>query len=267
MFCQNILLVDDEEILLRVLEGLLKSEPYKIYKALNAREALKIIETVPIAIAIADQRMPGITGSDFLDQVRRVSPETVRVILSGFEDLNMTMDVLYQGRIYMYLKKPWEEESMKESIRRCSLQYIYNQIQILREELFKEWTPDLDASGGFLLTESHTLNPHFYFYLDMLKLVAVPGALIDGEGKIIYVNGAAESLFTVCSDLEPLHEARDIIMPSLKESLQSFLDSNQLNERIETPESIVSIDRIADQTGSGLGACIRSSPRLNALEY
>lgn len=262
MFCQNILLVDDQESLLRVLEGLLTSDSYKIHLATNAHDALKIIENIPIAVTIADQRMPGMTGANFLDRVRRISPETIRVILSGFEDLNLTMDVLYQGRIFMYLKKPWEEDSLKSSVKKCVMQYVQNQCQIVREDFFKEWKPDLDKASGFLLTEADNIDFHYHYHMDLLKLALIPAAIINTEGSLIYINGLAEAIFTSCSDLEPNHAIWDILTPDLREPLQKFLNSNELNNRIENADYITSFDRILSTNGSSLGVALRCSPYL-----
>ena len=103
--------------------------------------------------------------------------------------------------------------------------------------------------------------------MDLLKLALAPAAIIDSEGSLLYINGLAESLFTVCSDLEPKHSVWDILSPGLREPLQGFLVSNNLNCQIENSDYTIAFDRIFTSIGSSLGVSLRCSPNIDELDH
>lgn len=114
---RSLLLLDDEENILRALTRLLRRDGYQILTASTAREAFEILGRQEIQVVVSDQRMPDISGTEFLNQVRVLYPDTVRLVLSGYTDLRTVTDAINRGSIYKFLTKPWDDEELRKEIR------------------------------------------------------------------------------------------------------------------------------------------------------
>lgn len=114
---RTLLLLDDEENILRALTRLLRRDGYQILIATNAREAFELLGRHHVQVVISDQRMPDISGTEFLSQVRGLYPDTVRLVLSGYTDLRTVTEAINRGSIYKFLTKPWDDEELRREIR------------------------------------------------------------------------------------------------------------------------------------------------------
>jgi ActR/RegA family two-component response regulator len=113
---RQMLLVDDEENVLRALSRVLRRDGYTIHIATSAAEGLDILATQRIQVIVSDQRMPGMSGVEFLSRVKEMYPETVRVILSGYTDLATVTDAINRGAIYKFLTKPWNDDEIRQQV-------------------------------------------------------------------------------------------------------------------------------------------------------
>jgi diguanylate cyclase (GGDEF)-like protein/PAS domain S-box-containing protein len=120
---QTLLLVDDDEEILDLLQGLLRQDGYRILTAGSGQEALELLALHDVHVVVCDQRMPVMTGSELLDRVKELHPDTLRIILSGYSDLELVIDAINRGAIYRFYKKPWEGESLRENIRSAFREY------------------------------------------------------------------------------------------------------------------------------------------------
>ena len=111
----KILIVDDEPANLRLLERLFRRD-YQIISAASGLEALELLKLHNIALIISDQRMPGMTGIEFLKQAAEMRPATVRIILTGYTDVNALVEAINSGVIYKYATKPWVNEDLKQTV-------------------------------------------------------------------------------------------------------------------------------------------------------
>ena len=109
----SLLLVDDEPNILKSLLRLFRSEHYIIYTAENGVAGLDILQQHPIDLIISDMRMPQMNGAEFLALAAALSPETIRILLTGFADIDSTIAAVNKGKIYSYLNKPWEDNELK----------------------------------------------------------------------------------------------------------------------------------------------------------
>ena len=112
-----ILFVDDEENVLKALRRLFRNEPYVAYFALSGAKGLEILRQHRVDLIISDMRMPEMDGAEFLAQVFTQWPETIRILLTGYADLQSTIDAVNKGRIYNYCNKPWNDEELKLLVR------------------------------------------------------------------------------------------------------------------------------------------------------
>jgi response regulator RpfG family c-di-GMP phosphodiesterase len=144
-----ILFVDDEANVLKALRRLFHSEHYVAYFAASGAEGLEILRQNAVDLIISDMRMPEMNGAEFLTQVVAQWPDTIRILLTGYADMQSTIDAVNKGRIYNYCNKPWNDEELKLLVRNALEQ------KRLREER--------DRLSGIVLqqnTELKELNEH-----------------------------------------------------------------------------------------------------------
>lgn len=117
-----VLLVDDEENILNALARLFLDRDVRVLRAGNGEEALGIVRREPVAVVVSDNLMPGLRGVELLSQVRNLSPDTVRVLLTGYADLSTAIEAINRGEVFRFHVKPWVDEeivhTVEEGVRR-----------------------------------------------------------------------------------------------------------------------------------------------------
>jgi len=126
----NILYVDDEINNLISFKATFRVK-YNVFTAISGEEAIKLLETQEMNVIITDQRMPNMTGVEFLESILEKHPDPMRVLLTGYADMNAVIDAVNKGKIFHYLTKPWNEEELDMTIQRAF--DIYKQRIELRE--------------------------------------------------------------------------------------------------------------------------------------
>lgn len=114
-----VLLVDDEESILSSLKRLLRKEGYDILSAGSARDGLKVFDGMEVDLVVSDHRMPEMTGVEFLSKVKDVSPGTMRILLTGYADMNAVVDAINHGQVYRFVNKPWNDDELKILLRQA----------------------------------------------------------------------------------------------------------------------------------------------------
>lgn len=138
----NILYVDDEENNLMSFKATFRIK-YNIHTAISGEDAIKILDNNPIEIIITDQRMPSMTGVQFLESILDKHPDPMRILLTGYADLTAVIDAVNKGKIFHYLTKPWNEEELEETIKRA-----YDVYKLKKDE--KELTEKLGVTNSQL---------------------------------------------------------------------------------------------------------------------
>jgi len=118
-----ILLVDDEPNVVSSLKRALMDEPYKIFAANSGVEGLSTLKENRIKLVISDEKMPGMSGSEFLSAVKKLFPDTIRIILTGHASIQAAMNAVNNGEIYRFFAKPWNEIELKLAIRSAIEKY------------------------------------------------------------------------------------------------------------------------------------------------
>ncbi|MDA8084590.1 MAG: response regulator [Nitrospiraceae bacterium] len=120
----SILCVDDEPNVLSALRRLFMDEDYTILTAPSGREGIGILEKEHVQIVISDYRMPGMSGVEFLTEVYRRWPNTVRIVLSGYADTASIVEAINEGHIYKFIPKPWNDAELKVTISNSIERYF-----------------------------------------------------------------------------------------------------------------------------------------------
>ncbi|NVZ61006.1 response regulator [Pseudomonas gingeri] len=115
----RVLLVDDEESILNSLRRLLRSQPYELFLANSGASALEIMAGQPIDLVISDARMPNMDGATLLASIHELYPSTLRILLTGYADMDMIIKAINEGQIYRYISKPWNDEELMLTVRQA----------------------------------------------------------------------------------------------------------------------------------------------------
>src|SRR5215510_12814508 len=113
-----LLVVDDEPDLVQSVKDLLRFD-FRVLGATRASEGLKILERENVQVVMTDQRMPEMTGVEFLARLRDTQPDTVRLLFTAFSDLQAVTDAINQGNVYRYIQKPFQAEELKQILRQA----------------------------------------------------------------------------------------------------------------------------------------------------
>lgn len=114
---RTLLLVDDEPNISAAVSRLLRRDGYRILTASSGAEALELLAINSVQVIISDQRMPEMSGTELLDTVRQMYPTTIRMILSGYTDLQVVTESVNRGAVLKFLTKPWDDEQLREHVR------------------------------------------------------------------------------------------------------------------------------------------------------
>lgn len=151
----KLLIVDDEGGVLEALERILKEE-YELILADSAKTALSQLKKHPdVRLILCDQRMPEMTGVEMLEKSIEIAPHTVRMLLTGYADIEAVIEAINRGQVYRYLTKPWENEALRLEIQK-GIEYFDLQ-KTIRDQ--NEKLKALDrAKNLFLMLVSHELR-------------------------------------------------------------------------------------------------------------
>lgn len=117
----SILFVDDDETILAKLKVQLKDEPFKAFFCSDSKDALNLLKINPVSVIVSDLNMPGINGVEFLRQAQKISPYSVRILLSAYSDIDNILMAINDGKVDSFLKKPWDMNSFKIRLKNsCS---------------------------------------------------------------------------------------------------------------------------------------------------
>ena len=233
----TIMCVDDEENILRSLKRLLRNEGYRQLNTSSGEEALKILKKNEVHLVICDQRMSGMSGTEFLAIVKDNYPDTIRVILSGYTEVDSITESINKGHIYKFFLKPWNDQNLKLEIKQALEQYdliqtnknlskkISEQNEKLKsinenlEMLVKERTRELEIQNQ-VLELSRTI----------LDDTPIPVVGISAEGMIALINREAQSLQFENKKIEIGRSLTDYFSTEVEKKVKSVLKLKKSTE-------------------------------------
>jgi len=149
-----VLFVDDEEAVLRSLKRLVRKEDYDVHLAGSGGEALRIMEEAPVDVIVSDQRMPEMTGIQLLKQVKERWPQTVRILLSGYTEIEDLLSAINEGEVYRFVSKPWDNQAflnlLKNSVEKSHIltgfSSLVEKLRAVKADYEIEASADLDQN-------------------------------------------------------------------------------------------------------------------------
>lgn len=199
---RTLLLVDDELNILSALKRLLRRDGYQILTASSALEGLEVLAGNKVDVILSDQRMPGMNGVEFLRTAKLSYPDTVRIVLSGYTELQSVTDAINEGAVYRFLTKPWEDQLLRGHIeeafqhkemadenRRLNLQVrAANQSLATANRQLEEV---LQQQRQQIIRDEASLD----IVREALQHVPLPVIGLDDDNMVAFANDAAHTLF------------------------------------------------------------------------
>jgi signal transduction histidine kinase len=176
----TILVVDDEADVVASVQDLLRLD-YRVLGATRAQEGLQVLHDLEIHIVMTDQRMPGMSGVEFLHRVRTEQPDAVRLLFTGYADIKAVIDAINQGNVFRYITKPWDPDELQTIIRQAAEQYdlrverkkLLAELQAKNEELLQanaELKEANELKDAFIKVASHELRTPLTILLGLSEL-------------------------------------------------------------------------------------------------
>ncbi|MDD2541836.1 MAG: ATPase, T2SS/T4P/T4SS family [Desulfuromonadaceae bacterium] len=144
----TLLFVDDEENVLSALTRIFMEENYTILTATSAARALEIMDARPVQLIVSDHRMPGMTGAEMLKRIKESWPETIRIMLTGYADVNSIMGAVKDGAVYKFITKPWNDEDLRLTVSLALQQYVLIQENRQLKEVAKHQQATITRYAG-----------------------------------------------------------------------------------------------------------------------
>ncbi len=178
----TILIVDDEAANLQKLRRTFVSD-CKVLEAESGEQALKILGKNEVSVIVTDQRMPGMTGVELLERSRKLQPDAIRVILTGYTEVDDLMDAINEGQVHRYITKPWQPDALRQTVR----------------QQLKQW--ELERENRRLSEELRRANE--LLQRENLQLRREVVSLKEGEGELIYRSRAMAELLALVDRVAP----------------------------------------------------------------
>jgi response regulator RpfG family c-di-GMP phosphodiesterase len=221
----TVLFVDDEEPILRSLQRSLRKEPYRILTAGSGEEGLAIISREEIELVVSDQRMPVMTGAQFLHEVQAISPMTVRVILSGYAEASIMVEAINSGGVYRFISKPWNDEELKQILRQCLEHH-----QILKEnrrlsELSAKQVIEMETLNLRLETEVAARTRSLACAQDVLECLPRAVLGISRDHELVIANDAARRLLPALAATLPGTDIAEVLSEAAVSAVSRCFES------------------------------------------
>ncbi|MFP6622230.1 MAG: HD domain-containing phosphohydrolase [Myxococcota bacterium] len=242
----TVLFVDDEANILKALQRLLRNEPLNVLTATSPQEAIELLESTPAQVVVSDQRMPDMSGVDLLSTIREHQPEMVRMMLTGYTEMNIAVEAINRGEIYRLITKPWNDEELKATLRQAFDHYdlkaeIKRLNLVTREQNFELQDMNRNLEGKVRERTRQLAAKHQELRTAYIQTIRALAEAIDA--KDAYTRGHSERVAVYASQL-----AREMELP--KETIERVYFSGLLHDvgKIGVPDAIITKpDRLTEE--------------------
>ena len=259
----TLLIVDDEVDVLESLRHLFHRR-YRVLTAPNAAEALELLAQNEVQLILSDQRMPGMTGDVFLGEARSLYPEAIRMMFTGYADIQAVVNAVNQGSIFRYIVKPWDTAELEGIIRQAAEQFdLLAERKLLIADLSaangrlveanRELAESNELKSAFIEVASHEFNTPITIVYGMSELLRLTNPDRQGtEREIIErLAGGARQLARLVATVLKMMRANDFrrtldpapvdladLIRSVADQVGPFLEARQLVLRLDLDEAL-----------------------------
>ncbi|MCM2357219.1 MAG: Flp pilus assembly complex ATPase component TadA [Geobacteraceae bacterium] len=280
----TLLFVDDEEGVLNSLRRIFMEENYEILTARAADQALAVMEKARVHLVVSDHRMPGMTGAELLKTIKERWPETIRIMLTGYADVQSIMGAVKDGAVYKFITKPWNDEDLRLTVSLALQQYVLTQENLKLKEITRKQQMKIKNFAS-LFEENRGVLGNILVKAGVLKKEGLERAQREQrEGEFLGETLVRLSLATETTIVKALQSHLDIEYVDLREmSLNPVavrflprdlceknrmipvkLDGRQITIAMADPSDIYKCDNIALMTGLKVMPLISASSEILA---
>ena len=229
----TVLCVDDEENILHSLKRLLRKEGYRLLTATSGAEGLKILKENDVHLVISDQRMPEMSGTEFLAQVKENYPDVIRIVLTGYTEVDSITASINKGHIYKFILKPWNDQNLKLEVKQGLEQYdlmqsnkrLHEKVLQQNEEL-KQINENLEVLVKNRTMELEIQNQALELSHAILEDLPIPIIGISSEMMIVLTNSKAQTLSFNNGSVEVGKRLSEFFSSDLEEKITDVLTAN-----------------------------------------
>ena len=223
---RTVLLVDDDRQVLNSLRRLLRKEDYRLLIAGSGEEGLDLLRTNEVHVILSDQKMPGMTGIEFLQKSKEISRTPVRVVLSGYADLSVIVDAINKGEIYRFMGKPWNDDELKATIRQCIERFdviarnkdLLHQVKLQSEKL-KQLKVELAETVEIRTRALQVMQ-------EVLEKLPVAVVCISSDEEVMIVNESASEILPGFSFFMPGSPVAGMVPPELASEIRTWMNQD-----------------------------------------
>lgn len=197
----TVLCVDDEVNILQTLKRLLRKENYRLLTASSGKEGLEILSGNDVHLVISDQRMPEMNGTEFLAEIKEKYPDVIRIILTGYTEVDAITESINRGHIYKFFLKPWNDDNLKLEIRKALDQYDLikanehlNKTIVRQNEILKQMNDELEEKVEKRTQELILRNQALELSQAILENIPFPILGVSEDDTIVLVNRNVEKM-------------------------------------------------------------------------
>ncbi|WP_022664230.1 response regulator [Desulfospira joergensenii] len=235
----SVLCVDDEKHILSSIKRLLRRENYELLIALSGEEGLEILKTRDIHLVIADHRMPGMSGITFLTKVKITYPDTIRILLTGYTDIESIKESVNQGNIYKFLLKPWNDDNLKLEIKKSLEQHDLIQsnrsltatVRKKNQEL-EQINQNLEKIIAKRTRELELQNQALELTRNIFEGLPVPVVGVSSDQTIILINRLAKELMLKDQPLKVGKSMKDFFSTDFLQKVSPVFESRTDHMRV-----------------------------------
>lgn len=209
----RVLFVDDERRILTTMRMLFRGD-YQMFFANSANEAIEFLKRETVDVVVSDQRMPGMTGVDLLREAKDLRPEAMRILLTGYSDLNAIIGSINEGEIFRFVNKPWDNKELKATVAQAveAARSTREAIQLSRDDAVGEQDAPSNLPATLVLDEDPTVAPAIQQMLgNQYRVVAA--TTIEGAIEIM----EREAVGVVITDTRVQNQSVVSLLSTLKE--------------------------------------------------
>lgn len=112
----TVLFVDDEQNILNAMKRIFMEDDIEILTSSSGQEALEVLKNNPVTVIVSDNLMPGMNGIEFLTKAKALTPDAVRIMLTGYADIKAAIEAINVGEVYKFINKPWDDDELRSII-------------------------------------------------------------------------------------------------------------------------------------------------------
>lgn len=240
----KVLYIDDEPNNLISFKASFRFD-YTVYVANNTDEAVVQLRQHPdISVILSDQKMPDKTGVEFFEEIRKEFPNPVRILITGYADIESVINAINRGHVYRYIKKPWLEEDIKSSIEQAYKFYITTAMLAVKNDELQKAYNELDK---FAYSATHDMRGPILSVLGIIDLAKNTDDINETRGMLDMMENAMQKLDNYIQNLHDYYSIRRgevaIAEINFEDTVKDLSDIYEVSSKMNNVRFVKTVDQ------------------------